>query len=127
MEPANSRIHEPSVNDSATIAAVALDSVMAAARKATPAITNAYRAWPRSTVSSSGTERWPPSSSAQIASAESVGASAMHQPTASAASFKPTSRFMPIGSCKAIFSAPVCFSLPMARMATNGNRNVFIR
>src|SRR5206468_5017390 len=68
--PANSRIQEPSVKDSATIAAVALESVTAAATKATPAMTKAYSAWPDSTVSSSGQYRWPPRSKPQIASAD---------------------------------------------------------
>src|SRR5438270_5937702 len=127
VEPANARIHDASVNASATMAAVAPDSVNAAARKATPAMTNAYSAWPSNTVSSSGMYTWPPSSIDQIASADNVGSSAMDQPTASAASLTPTRRLMPIGSCSAIFSAPVCFSLPIARMATNGSKKVFIR
>ena len=47
---ANSRIHEPSVNDSVTMAAVALDSVSEAARNAKPMMTNAYSACPSNRV-----------------------------------------------------------------------------
>jgi hypothetical protein len=40
--PANSSTHEPRVNARATMAAVALDSVIEAARNDTPAMTSAY-------------------------------------------------------------------------------------
>ena len=125
--PANSRIHEPSVKDKATIAAVALDSVKAAARKATPAITNAYSMWPSRAVATSGRYRWPPSSKPHTARADSVGISAMSQPTPSAATLMATSRLGPTGSCSTSFRAPVCLPLPINLIATNGSRKVFIR
>src|ERR1700716_1211465 len=93
---ANSSSHEPSVNDSATMAAVALDSVIAAARNATPAITSAYSACPSKAVASSGQARWPPSTMPQMASADNAGSSAMSQATPSAASLIATSRFGPM-------------------------------
>jgi len=46
--------------------------------------------------------------------------------TPRAASFTATSRFTPIGNWSISFNAPVCFQCDQ-RIATNGNRNVFIK
>ncbi len=118
-----SSTQEPIVTASVTIAAVAALSDIDAANNASAPTSSPNRKCPSRRLSVSGASRCPPTN-IQAASAESTGTAAINQAASVAASLAAIRVEVRYGNWMRSRSAPVSFSCPSTRIATNGNSSV---